>query len=437
MNIMPRTLDEFYRQLLKNIPAESIDIVRKALHWLVLSARPMTLMELAEAVMINPSYPNFNMEERFDCEECLLDILPSALIRDIPHPNAGLQASEDYDDNISQSKQVVLSTKSTSPFIQLAHHSVKDFLLSVTPPASKFRIDERLARSLLEDVCMSYALYVMQAVSISTENNGLFRKFPLLDYVCGCAPYHLMHRHNRVLLYYLAVNFFWSSSVNPVLLTRILRSQALVQARELKTICSGSKSCEQCLQLISKPPRMSTIAELFPISVQSFTRLLIPGKFPKISHNDSRRLIGLDYVLGGLTKGRQSPIFKQEGVTWGLKEIRTQLAWGYSQPLEVNLVSFKFDNIDTSVKEKIDYETGTQLGILSTGVASISLAEELDNYVQRITREGLDEYCSAIYPEQTSNIHENLLRAVCIWYSHGLENHDEVSLLYLVEIEDY
>jgi predicted transcriptional regulator len=65
IQVLPKTLDDFYHRLLEDIDDNNRDILKKALIWLLLSARPLTVAELAEAVIVSPTRPFFDPDERF------------------------------------------------------------------------------------------------------------------------------------------------------------------------------------------------------------------------------------------------------------------------------------------------------------------------------------------------------------------------------------
>jgi hypothetical protein len=81
LDAVPRTLDSFYHRLLDDVSEEHFEIVGKALSWLLFAARALTLTELAEAVIVESTRPYLDLDERFDDEECLLEILPPGFIR--------------------------------------------------------------------------------------------------------------------------------------------------------------------------------------------------------------------------------------------------------------------------------------------------------------------------------------------------------------------
>jgi hypothetical protein len=66
LDTLLKTLDSFYDRILINIHEQEQRLAALALQWLALSARPLSLSELAEAVTIGAAdAPYFDLEERF------------------------------------------------------------------------------------------------------------------------------------------------------------------------------------------------------------------------------------------------------------------------------------------------------------------------------------------------------------------------------------
>lgn len=79
---MPQTLDAFYDQILLGIEdADDQKYAQRALRWTAHAARPISLEELAEAVIIEwETTPCLDIQDRFmDCQ-ALEEILTSGLV---------------------------------------------------------------------------------------------------------------------------------------------------------------------------------------------------------------------------------------------------------------------------------------------------------------------------------------------------------------------
>ncbi|KAF7891938.1 hypothetical protein EAF00_008240 [Botryotinia globosa] len=69
LNQLPSSLNKFYERALKDIPEEDQCYVKTALQWLTYTARPLTVSELSEAVIVQiESPPYLNEDERLSCE---------------------------------------------------------------------------------------------------------------------------------------------------------------------------------------------------------------------------------------------------------------------------------------------------------------------------------------------------------------------------------
>ena len=74
---LPKTLDETYNRILKCVPAEYQREIRCALHLLVISCRPLTLYEVAEAVAVDYEDQKFDVENRLRDPHDILEMCSS------------------------------------------------------------------------------------------------------------------------------------------------------------------------------------------------------------------------------------------------------------------------------------------------------------------------------------------------------------------------
>lgn len=162
LNKLPPTLDETYERILLGIDPEERDKAYAALQWLIFSARPLRLEELAEAVVIEPGANSFSPEDRmFD-----------------PHDIASICRS-------------LVSLSADASEIRLAHYSVQEYLLSDRighGPSAFFSIIRRSATVLIAEVCLTYLLLFDKPHSLS--DNSL-SEWPLLDYACRYWFHHV------------------------------------------------------------------------------------------------------------------------------------------------------------------------------------------------------------------------------------------------------
>ena len=278
LQVLPKTLDDFYHRLLEYIDDDDRDILKKALIWLLLSARPLTVAELAEAVIISPTRPFFDPDERFDDEQSLLAILPGGFVK--TRSRTGDRGNFERSSVEWQIDKSHGNSGKFSPAIQLAHPSVKDYLLSRRVARQEFQTDMILGCNVLKEICMAYLLYVAQASAQFREDP--FGEFPLLRYVSTYWPYHLTgaEYHDLILARHLAFAFSSSPFELTITQSRIRDDdRGYLLANELHVICSRASPCEQCTRISLK--RYQTLIPLFiDYSASQFEQLdyfLIPG----------------------------------------------------------------------------------------------------------------------------------------------------------------
>jgi hypothetical protein len=87
MSHLPSSLDDFYNRILLNIRKQDQKPAIRALQWLAFAARPLSLKELGEAIIISHERePCLDDEDRFMDSKDLLDILSSGLVSAVRVP---------------------------------------------------------------------------------------------------------------------------------------------------------------------------------------------------------------------------------------------------------------------------------------------------------------------------------------------------------------
>src|SRR6266571_6644813 len=120
---LPRTLDETYERVLKEINEHNREHARRLLHCLAVAVRPLRVEELAETLAFDfdgaqGGIPEFHAGwQRKDKEQAVL-FTCSSLITVVDGYNA--DDADDDDDNVNDDCRVV----------QFSHFSVKEFLIS-------------------------------------------------------------------------------------------------------------------------------------------------------------------------------------------------------------------------------------------------------------------------------------------------------------------
>jgi hypothetical protein len=126
---LPAGLQETYENILHNVPAGCVKIVRQVLHWLVCDVWPLALAELHECLAIEPDMDHIDEESQLSSPMDIYDLCGSLIA-------------------LTAEGEVIL-----------AHLSVKDYLLSDAikqGKASKFSISELEANAENTLKCLKY-----------------------------------------------------------------------------------------------------------------------------------------------------------------------------------------------------------------------------------------------------------------------------------------
>jgi ankyrin repeat protein len=160
---LPKTLDETYERVLKEINEDNREHARRLLHCLAVAIRPLRVEELAEILAfdfddIQGGIPKFRADWRWDDEEGAVLSTCSSLI-----------AVVDSDLKFFGKCRVV----------QFSHFSVKEFLLSdrlasVTEDVSRYHILPGPAHIILVQACLGFLLHLDTPTDEET--------FPLAEY---------------------------------------------------------------------------------------------------------------------------------------------------------------------------------------------------------------------------------------------------------------
>jgi hypothetical protein len=169
---LPRTLDETYNRIILAIPEGDAEFARKALTWLAFSERPMTINELAEAIIIKPGSRTVDLDDRFPEPDEILTICGSLVT-------------------------TVTGPYSTHPgHVILAHYSVKEYLTSERVQKemkSPFSLIAQTATSIIAEVCLTYLAFDDFCNFQRTNDTWpLKQKYPLLDYAALCWCRHVL-----------------------------------------------------------------------------------------------------------------------------------------------------------------------------------------------------------------------------------------------------
>ena len=177
---LPKTLSESYDCILLAIDEEHRQKAFIALQWISHCCRPITIEELAEAVIIDPTAtPPFNPHGRIPDPHWLLELLSGFVVI------SKMRRSLDWD-------VMELVVPKYIQVVEIAHFSVKEYLNSdeiLSGPARTFHIQERIA---IEAIIQRSLLY-LNSYSVSNRKSASLQdldEFPLLLYVS-----HFWHEH--------------------------------------------------------------------------------------------------------------------------------------------------------------------------------------------------------------------------------------------------
>lgn len=181
---VPRTLEQLYTSILLAIPDGDRRLVRRALFWLTFALRPLTLSELAEAIVID--------RNGIDEDNRLL------------HPSDVIDACRS-----------LLDFNALTQSVTLAHSSVRDFLVSdeiERGPVRFFRLPTDISESLCARLCLQYLQSAVFSYGYcETKQQFIDRKkhYPFFAYAAKSWPSYIrlmqksgkmIDRHTRSVL---------------------------------------------------------------------------------------------------------------------------------------------------------------------------------------------------------------------------------------------
>ena len=170
INNLPQSLYDTYKRILSGVKDVDRMVAKRALMWLAFSARLITLTELAEAVTVNPGTLIIGPEARWNPVD-LLSVIGSL----------GIYSKEDS--------------------ITLAHHSIKDYLLStdLSTACPGFALCEFTSNIEIAETCLTY-LFIQdfsRGACLQEHHNKSLDKYwqrckdyPLLRYASSFWPLH-------------------------------------------------------------------------------------------------------------------------------------------------------------------------------------------------------------------------------------------------------
>jgi hypothetical protein len=166
---LPETLDQTYDRILQKIPGKDMDYAKAALIWLACSERPLSLEELAEAIIVQPFVKTIDPEDRLSDPLEVLEICGSLVSLS--------QVEGRYSDG-----RYALGLRFRT--VQLSHYSVKEYLMSERMRSKKetamYVHAFHKAQQILAETCITYLL--LDDIEVDTEFDYLIKLYPLLGY---------------------------------------------------------------------------------------------------------------------------------------------------------------------------------------------------------------------------------------------------------------
>ena len=161
LSSLPGTLEDTYARILSNIPEKRSQQALKILQWLVYSARPLRIKEVAEVIIVDiKGDPQVDILKRLLEPQDILKICSSLVTTTMEE------------------------TKSPHGTVRLSHFSVKEYLVSEriqTGPdrARPYSIREIHANVFIAEVCLAYLLQFDKPNSLTLQT---IEEFPLAGY---------------------------------------------------------------------------------------------------------------------------------------------------------------------------------------------------------------------------------------------------------------
>lgn len=164
LNSLPATLDETYARILTNLRREHEHHARRLLQFLTFSERPLTIKEAVDAIAVDTdNKPRFDPKNRMPIPEEIVSYCSSLVVLTVRalkerefHQLMGYYPDFAYGE-----------TEETIQELQLAHLSVKDYLLSERVPQGFDKdFNEATARASIAQVCLAYLLELEEILRV-------------------------------------------------------------------------------------------------------------------------------------------------------------------------------------------------------------------------------------------------------------------------------
>ena len=193
---LPETLDQTYERMLTGIEKRSRKDALILLRWLAFARSPLSLGELAEARVIDPTGDGgVDVDDRGGLED-VLEILSGLItidgVDDDHDKTKGLWS--EYSDSRMRDQNVWHSIRRVQKDakVRLAHFSVKEYLESERIPHSNakiFYLESAKEHRFLAQSCLTYLRHYSSSEEKASDRRDL-TAFPLLQYAAQSWFYH-------------------------------------------------------------------------------------------------------------------------------------------------------------------------------------------------------------------------------------------------------
>ncbi|KAF8523103.1 hypothetical protein BU17DRAFT_86216 [Hysterangium stoloniferum] len=175
---LPRTLDETYARMLSEISEDDIEFACNILMWLAFAKRPMTVPEIAEAIVVKSGTSTIDVDERFAEPQDILTICGSLI--------AVIDGRGQY-----------------KGYVRLSHYSVKEYIVSERAQSgtpSQFPLVATQCAIKMTDLCITYLSYQDFCHLPSHQGRQMLfdakrdirAQYPFFRYAADAWNYHLL-----------------------------------------------------------------------------------------------------------------------------------------------------------------------------------------------------------------------------------------------------
>lgn len=175
---LPRTLDATYDRIFSAISVSDQPYALRVLRWLTFSKRPLYLQEIAQIAAMDPDrIPMFDREEILEDPRDVLNICSSLVVV--------TEEIQDQNNDTWEQKPQHMS------IVQLAHYSVKEYLVSQRiheSPAAPYGLGVTLCNLQIAKCCLQYLL---QFETVTDSPGGSLQDFTLKSYSAKNWAFHV------------------------------------------------------------------------------------------------------------------------------------------------------------------------------------------------------------------------------------------------------